>query len=172
MAAYYSRFFKLVIQEYKNHPCLIVSSWGLGQFPGHIGSYLQDALQVWTQPASSPHVRGIGKLVMVLRYASDLNLRSRSVYILFIFYSRCHFLLFSNLCLQWNTRAKREKLTELMFEHYNIPAFFLCKSAVLSAYPLILWKKWQDEQESHQFLNLFILKYNLVFWDDVLPQRS
>uniref|UniRef100_A0A7N9AZR2 Actin-like 6A n=1 Tax=Mastacembelus armatus TaxID=205130 RepID=A0A7N9AZR2_9TELE len=34
----------------------------------------------------------------------------------------------------WNTRAKREKLTELMFEHYNIPAFFLCKSAVLS-YP-------------------------------------
>ncbi|TVK90630.1 Actin-like protein 6A [Bagarius yarrelli] len=35
----------------------------------------------------------------------------------------------------WNTRAKREKLTELMFEHYNIPAFFLCKTAVLSAYP-------------------------------------
>ncbi|XP_061635017.1 actin-like protein 6A [Phyllopteryx taeniolatus] len=34
----------------------------------------------------------------------------------------------------WNTRAKREKLTELMFEHYNIPAFFLCKSAVLSAF--------------------------------------
>ncbi|KAI2547073.1 ACTL6B isoform 3, partial [Pan troglodytes] len=24
----------------------------------------------------------------------------------------------------WNTRAKREKLTELMFEQYNIPAFF------------------------------------------------
>lgn len=41
------------------------------------------------------------------------------------------------LYLQWNTRAKREKLTELMFEHYNIPAFFLCKSAVLSAYPLL-----------------------------------
>lgn len=37
--------------------------------------------------------------------------------------------------IQWNTRAKREKLTELMFEHYNIPAFFLCKTAVLSAYP-------------------------------------
>lgn len=36
---------------------------------------------------------------------------------------------------QWNTRAKREKLTELMFEHYNIPAFFLCKTAVLTAYP-------------------------------------
>uniref|UniRef100_A0A671Z004 Actin-like 6A n=1 Tax=Sparus aurata TaxID=8175 RepID=A0A671Z004_SPAAU len=27
-----------------------------------------------------------------------------------------------------------KKLTELMFEHYNIPAFFLCKSAVLSAF--------------------------------------
>jgi len=36
--------------------------------------------------------------------------------------------------LQWNTKAKREKLTELMFEKYNIPAFFLCKSAVLTAF--------------------------------------
>ncbi|XP_050789263.1 actin-like protein 6B isoform X1 [Gopherus flavomarginatus] len=34
----------------------------------------------------------------------------------------------------WNTRAKREKLTELMFEHYAIPAFFLCKTAVLTAF--------------------------------------
>ncbi|XP_039614551.1 actin-like protein 6A isoform X1 [Polypterus senegalus] len=34
----------------------------------------------------------------------------------------------------WNTRAKREKLTELMFEHYNIPAFFLCKTAVLTSF--------------------------------------
>lgn len=41
-----------------------------------------------------------------------------------------------SLSPQWNTRAKREKLTELMFEQYNIPAFFLCKTAVLTAYPL------------------------------------
>ncbi|XP_067851408.1 actin-like protein 6A isoform X1 [Heptranchias perlo] len=34
----------------------------------------------------------------------------------------------------WNTRTKRERLTELMFEHYNIPAFFLCKTAVLTAF--------------------------------------
>lgn len=34
----------------------------------------------------------------------------------------------------WNTRLKREKLTELMFEKYDIPAFFLCKDAVLSAF--------------------------------------
>lgn len=52
-----------------------------------------------------------------------------------IIFHRCVILFFS--ILQWNTRAKREKLTELMFEHYNIPAFFLCKSAVLSAYPLL-----------------------------------
>ncbi|XP_020841491.1 actin-like protein 6A [Phascolarctos cinereus] len=32
----------------------------------------------------------------------------------------------------WNTRVKREKLTEMIFEHYNIPAFFLCKTAVLT----------------------------------------
>ncbi|ELU05751.1 hypothetical protein CAPTEDRAFT_156089 [Capitella teleta] len=34
----------------------------------------------------------------------------------------------------WNSRAKREKLTEIMFEKYNLPAFFLCKNAVLSAF--------------------------------------
>lgn len=34
----------------------------------------------------------------------------------------------------WNSKQKREKLTELMFEHYHIPAFFLCKTAVLSAF--------------------------------------
>ncbi|XP_025088716.1 actin-like protein 6A isoform X2 [Pomacea canaliculata] len=34
----------------------------------------------------------------------------------------------------WNTKSKREKLTEIMFEKYNIPAFFLCKNSVLSAF--------------------------------------
>lgn len=34
----------------------------------------------------------------------------------------------------WNARGKREKLTELMFEKYNIPAFFLVKNAVLAAF--------------------------------------
>uniref|UniRef100_T1JBA2 Uncharacterized protein n=1 Tax=Strigamia maritima TaxID=126957 RepID=T1JBA2_STRMM len=33
-----------------------------------------------------------------------------------------------------NARSKREKLTELMFEKYNIPAFFLVKNAVLAAF--------------------------------------
>ncbi len=37
------------------------------------------------------------------------------------------------LLLQWNTKQRREKLTELMFETYHVPAFFLCKTAVLSA---------------------------------------
>ncbi|PIK39878.1 putative actin-like protein 6A [Apostichopus japonicus] len=34
----------------------------------------------------------------------------------------------------WNVRIKREKLTELLFEKYNIPAFFLSKNAVLTAF--------------------------------------
>lgn len=34
----------------------------------------------------------------------------------------------------WNTKEKREKLTEILFEKYHIPAFFLCKNAVLSAF--------------------------------------
>ena len=42
-----------------------------------------------------------------------------------------HFFFFR---IQWNVRPKREKLTELMFEKYNIPAFFLCKNAVLTAF--------------------------------------
>ena len=36
--------------------------------------------------------------------------------------------------LQWNSRTKREKLTEVMFETYDVPAFFLCKNAVLTAF--------------------------------------
>lgn len=35
---------------------------------------------------------------------------------------------------QWNVRAKREKLTEIMFEKYNVPAFYLVKNAVLAAF--------------------------------------
>lgn len=34
----------------------------------------------------------------------------------------------------WNIRSKREKLTELMFEKYNVPAYFLVKNAVLAAF--------------------------------------
>ncbi|VDM57404.1 unnamed protein product [Angiostrongylus costaricensis] len=34
----------------------------------------------------------------------------------------------------WNDKSKRERLTEVMFEKYNIPAFFLCKNAVLTAF--------------------------------------
>lgn len=33
-----------------------------------------------------------------------------------------------------NERSKREKLAEMMFEKYGIPAFFVCKSPVLSAF--------------------------------------
>jgi len=34
----------------------------------------------------------------------------------------------------WNMRNKREKVTELFFEKYNVPAFFLVKNAVLAAF--------------------------------------
>ena len=34
----------------------------------------------------------------------------------------------------WNQKMRREKLTEIMFEKYNVPAFFLVKNAVLSAF--------------------------------------
>jgi len=34
----------------------------------------------------------------------------------------------------WNQRHKRERLTELMFEKYKVPAFFLVKNAALAAF--------------------------------------
>ncbi|CAG2183847.1 unnamed protein product, partial [Oppiella nova] len=46
--------------------------------------------------------------------------------------SLLHPVLFSEA--PWNIRAKREKLTEIMFEKYGIPAFFLVKNAVLAAF--------------------------------------
>lgn len=34
----------------------------------------------------------------------------------------------------WNIRSKREKIAELMFEKYKVPAFYLAKSAMLAAF--------------------------------------
>ena len=33
----------------------------------------------------------------------------------------------------WNPREKREKITELAFEKFDVPAFYLAKSATLAA---------------------------------------
>lgn len=46
--------------------------------------------------------------------------------------SEYHPVLFSEA--SWNVRANRERLTELMFEKYNVPAFFVVKNAVLAAF--------------------------------------
>uniref|UniRef100_A0A914UP98 Actin-like protein 6A n=1 Tax=Plectus sambesii TaxID=2011161 RepID=A0A914UP98_9BILA len=46
--------------------------------------------------------------------------------------SKYHPVLFSEPA--WNTKTKREKLIEVMFEKYNAPAFFVCKNAVLAAF--------------------------------------
>uniref|UniRef100_U5EXR6 Putative actin n=1 Tax=Corethrella appendiculata TaxID=1370023 RepID=U5EXR6_9DIPT len=46
--------------------------------------------------------------------------------------SEYHPVLFSEA--SWNVRNNRERLTELMFEKYNVPAFFLVKNAVLAAF--------------------------------------
>lgn len=46
--------------------------------------------------------------------------------------SQYHPVLFSEA--SWNVRTNRERLTELMFEKYNVPAFFVVKNAVLAAF--------------------------------------
>ncbi|XP_076047871.1 brahma associated protein 55kD isoform X2 [Oratosquilla oratoria] len=59
----------------------------------------------------------------VLEYSYSKCIKSESQY---------HPVLFSET--SWNTRGRRERLCELMFEKYQVPAFFLVKSAVLSAF--------------------------------------
>lgn len=46
--------------------------------------------------------------------------------------SKFHPVLFSESPL--NTKSKREKLVELMFEKYHVPAVYLCRNAVLAAF--------------------------------------
>merc|ERR1719356_2445479 len=59
----------------------------------------------------------------ILDYSYDKIIKSQAEY---------HPVLFSEA--PWNHKGKREKLTELMFEKYNVPAFFLVKNAVLTAF--------------------------------------
>ena len=59
----------------------------------------------------------------VLDYTFNKVIKSESEY---------HPILFSEA--PWNQKYRREKLTELMFEKYSVPAFFLVKNAVLSSF--------------------------------------
>ncbi|XP_063587332.1 actin-like protein 6B [Penaeus indicus] len=59
----------------------------------------------------------------VLDYSYEKCIKSEPQY---------HPILFSEA--PWNARGKRERLCELLFEKYQVPAFFLVKSAVLAAF--------------------------------------
>ena len=59
----------------------------------------------------------------VMDYAYDKVVRSEA---------NQHPVLFSEA--SWNQKAKREHLTEVMFEKYNVPAFYLSKNSVLAAF--------------------------------------
>ena len=34
----------------------------------------------------------------------------------------------------WNTTANRERMAEIMFEEFNVPAFYIANTGVLNAY--------------------------------------
>merc|ERR1712107_332353 len=59
----------------------------------------------------------------VLDYSYKKIIQSQSEY---------HPVLFSEA--PWNKKDRREQLCEIMFEKYNVPAFFLVKNAVLSSF--------------------------------------
>lgn len=63
------------------------------------------------------------KNLQVMDYSYKKIIQSESEY---------HPVLFSEA--PWNKKDRREQLTEIMFEKYNVPAFFLVKNAVLSAF--------------------------------------
>ncbi|KRZ58517.1 Cleavage stimulation factor subunit 3 [Trichinella nativa] len=52
---------------------------------------------------------------------------------IFFMENTCNYpILFSEA--SWNTRTKRERLTEVMFEKFGIPAFYVAKNSVLAAF--------------------------------------
>ncbi|XP_018319162.1 actin-like protein 6B [Agrilus planipennis] len=59
----------------------------------------------------------------IIDYSYDKIIQSQSEY---------HPVLFSES--PWNQRQKREKLCEIMFEKYKVPAFYLVKNAALAAF--------------------------------------
>ena len=77
-----------------------------------IGTYIKDGM-----------IENWEMFEQILDYSYDKIIKSESDQ---------HPVLFSEA--PWNQKIRREKLTEIMFEKYNIPAFFLVKNAVLSAF--------------------------------------
>lgn len=118
---------------FKCYVMFFFPSWRLGQLSGDFGPHLQNALQIWAEFASRTDVRSLCKCNTNFNFLNNHVFRTSLTHTCMATHSGCLALIH----IQWNTRAKREKLTELMFEHYNIPAFFLCKTAVLSAYPFM-----------------------------------
>ena len=39
----------------------------------------------------------------------------------------------------WNTPSNRERMAEIMFEEFNVPAFYIANTGVLNAYLLICY---------------------------------
>ena len=77
-----------------------------------VGTYIKDGM-----------IENWEMFEQVLDYSYDKIIKSES---------EQHPVLFSEA--PWNQKIRREKLTEIMFEKYNVPAFFLIKNAVLSAF--------------------------------------
>ncbi len=42
-------------------------------------------------------------------------------------------------CIKTNTKQKREKMCELVFEKFQAPGFYMSKNGVLSAYGLFIY---------------------------------
>lgn len=63
-----------------------------------------------------------------------------------------------------NTREAREKMVELMFEKYNVPAVFLAKNAVLSSFAIGRQTSLVVDAGHESTLGRYILYTYIIFW--------
>ena len=62
----------------------------------------------------------------------------------------------------WNTPSNRERMAEMMFEEFNVPAFYIANTGVLNAYLLIC----------HYFLLLMLLLSDLLLGKALLSSST
>ena len=51
----------------------------------------------------------------------------------------------------WNTQANRERMAEIMFEEFQVPAFYIANTGVLNAYVPFLFKKHRQLSNIYRF---------------------
>lgn len=52
----------------------------------------------------------------------------------------------------WNTASNKERMAEIMFEEFNVPAFYIANTGVLNAYDFLVSMVWRGGLIRHPAL--------------------